>query len=49
MCELLAQETRSFIDEMCGCGDDFSEAQLIDFLRDPALSHQYFKAFLKED
>jgi len=42
------QGMRALIDEMFGCGDDFSEAQLIDFLRDPALFHQHFEAFLKE-
>ncbi|ABM04355.1 conserved hypothetical DnaJ domain protein [Psychromonas ingrahamii 37] len=43
------QEMRALIDEMFACGDDFSDAELIDFLRDPALFHQHFSSFLKED
>ncbi|MGB2739334.1 MAG: hypothetical protein WBC60_02120, partial [Cognaticolwellia sp.] len=42
------QGMRALIDEMFGCGDDFSEAKLSDFLRDPAVFHQHFEAFLKE-
>lgn len=42
------QGMRSLIDEMFGCGDDFSEAQLSAFLGDPVLFHQHFEAFLKE-
>jgi hypothetical protein len=45
---LQIQEMRSLIDEMFGCSDDFSDAQLIGFLRDPLLFHQHFEAFLKE-
>ncbi|PKH04092.1 hypothetical protein CXF72_02775 [Psychromonas sp. MB-3u-54] len=42
------QDMRSLIDEMFACGNDFSEEQLIDFLRDPALFHQHFASFFKE-
>ncbi|HEY5714904.1 MAG TPA: hypothetical protein VIS54_00670, partial [Psychromonas sp.] len=38
---------RDFIEEMFACGDDFSEQQLSDFLRDPALFHQHFAEHLK--
>ena len=40
-------EMRHLIKDMLGCDEDFSEQQLIDFLRDPTLFHQHFAAQLK--